>query len=210
MSQWDDAEAAFYSNVIPSFLGKGNKKISTETHVVRGVAHWAKVIGAPRFNEYSGGKEWSIDVTPNAEGRALLKRLGISSKLREPKETDERKETFLSFRHKELKNDGSKADPIRIVDATNAPWDGRLIGNGSVIEAKFVVKDYGKGKPKGTYLRAIRVLELVPYVPQDFAPLDSDDEFFAAPTEQPPEPEIARLPEGLEPEVDDLDDDVPM
>lgn len=139
----------------------------------------------------------------------MLKELGLADRLRTPKATDPRKEPFMSFRHKELKADGEKADPLRIVDADNNPWDKRLIGNGSVVDAKFVVKDYGKGKKQGMYLRAVRVLELVPYIHQDFAPLDTDDEFFAKvedTSDQVPFP----LPEGLEPAVDDLNDDVPV
>lgn len=103
-----------------------------------------------------------------------------------------------------MKADGNKADPIRIVDANGEPWDGRLIGNGSIVDVKFVVKDYGVGKKKGVYIRALRVLELVPYVSQDFAPLDSDDDFFGK------VPEDLKLPADLEPQVrEELNDDFP-
>jgi hypothetical protein len=142
----------------------------------------------------------------------LLKKLGIADRLRDPKEGDAREERFLSFRHREFKADGNKADPIRVVEAKgaeNVPWDGRLIGNGSVVEAKFVVKDYGVGRKKGVYLRAIRVLDLVPYVAEDFAPLSSDDEFFSTNEATAPSAgdDFIPLPQGMEPE---LDDDVPM
>jgi hypothetical protein len=164
-------------------------------------------------------------VTPDKEGLALIKKLGISDRLRDPKEGDERENRFLSFRHNEFKADGTKADPIRIVEARgaeNVPWDGRLIGNGSDVEVKFVVKDYGVGRKKGVYIRAVRVLNLVPYVAQDFAPLSSDDEFFSANAEATTPSagsEPFPLPEGLEPVSgepvepvveDELDDDVPM
>lgn len=177
--------------------------------MIRGSANWAKVVGAPRLNTYTNEKEWSIDVTPDKEGRALLRRLGIADRLREPKEGDFRTETFISFRHRELKKDGNKADPIRIVNANNEPWGNDLIGNGSTVDVKFVVKDYGKGKKPGVYIRAIRVLELVPYVPQDFAPLSTDDEFFAegGVENDAPASKFASLPEGMEPE---LDDDIPV
>jgi hypothetical protein len=106
--------------------------------------------------------------------------------------------------HKELKKDGTKADPIRIVAANGTPWDGSLIGNGTVVDVKFIVKEY-PGKKSGVYIRAVRVLELVKYEAQDFAPLDEDDKFFA---EQPEEDgTFARLPDAMEP---DLNDDVPM
>jgi hypothetical protein len=172
------------------------------------VAHWAKVIGSPRLNKFTGEKEWSIDVTPDKEGLATLKKLGIADRLREPKEGDTRTERFLSFRHNELKKDGTRAEPLRVVDANNNAWDNRLIGNGSKVDVKFVVKDYGVGKKKGVYIRALRVLELVPYVSQDFAPLDTDDEFFA---EDPvaEETTTATMP-TVQDALDALDDDVPM
>ena len=164
------------------------------------------------MNKFTGEKDWSIDVTPDKEGLALIKKLGLSDRLRDPKEGDTREERFLTFRHNEFKADGSKADPIRVVEAKgdkNVPWDGRLIGNGSDIEAKFVCKDYGVGRKKGMYLRAIRILNLVPYVSEDFAPLTPDDEFFSATEEKPTE--FIKLPDGLEPIVDDdLNDDVPV
>lgn len=162
------------------------------------------------MNEFTGDREWSIDITPDKESRALIKRLGISDRMREPKDTDSRTESFMSFRHKELRNDGTRADPLRIVDADANPWDNRLIGNGTEVNAKFVVKDYGKGRKKGVYLRAIQVINLVPYVIQDFAPIDTDEEHFAGGAEAKPQSKVTRLPEGLEPVSDDLDDDIPV
>lgn len=182
---------------------------SNKSYVIHGIAHWAKILGPPRDNEYTGEREWSIDVTPDADSRKLLKELGLNDRLREPKSGDTRTESFLSFRHREFKADGEKADPIRVVDAQTNPWTKEangLVGNGSEVNVKFVVRDYGKGKKKGMYIRAVQVVNLVPYVVKDFAPVETDEEFFA---EGEPETEIARLPEGMEPVVDDLDDDVP-
>jgi hypothetical protein len=114
----------------------------------------------------------------------------------------------MAFYQDSKKADGTDADPIRVVKSNGDAWDSRAdgyIGNESVVDIKFVVKKYGPGKHDGVYIRAIRVMKLVPYVPQEFAPVSEDDEFFAAPDE-----EFARLPDELEPVVeDDLDDDVP-
>lgn len=49
------------------------------------------------------------------------------------------------------------------------------IGNGSYVEVKFKVVPYKT--TVGVYPQAIRVLELVPYVRQEFAPLPEDNEF---------------------------------
>jgi hypothetical protein len=57
---------------------------------------------------------------------------------------------------------------------------------------KFKVTDYGKGKPTGVYPQALRILELKPYVRQEFAPLPEDSQYvqnfaddndFSAPVE---------------------------
>lgn len=184
--------------------------MANKTYIIHGIANWAKILGPPRDNSFTGEREWSIDVTPDAEGRAILKELGLSDRLRDPKDTDKREESFLSFRHREFKADGEKADPLRVVNANAEPWDkdrDGLIGNGSEVNAKFVVRDYGKGKKMGMYLRAIQVTKLVSYVVQDFAPVESDAEYFADTEEVTPAKVV--LPEGLEPVVDDLNDDVP-
>jgi hypothetical protein len=174
--------------------------------VIRGTAYWAKILGAPRMNNF-GKKQWSIEIEPNEEGLATLKELGLTKRLKDPDEKNQHKAKFLSFYHDATRADGGPNDPIRIVDGSTPPkaWgkENGLIGNESVVDVKFVVKDYGPGKQKGVYIRAVRVLKLVPYVPQEFEPLSEEDAYFA---EDDTTDEIARLPDGLEPE---LDDDVP-
>lgn len=155
-------------------------------------------------------------MTPNKEGRTLLRKLGIADRLREPKEGDSREESFISFRQKEFRADGTPADTIRVVNAENEAWGKDLIGNGSEVDVKFAVKDYGKGKKKGVYIRAIRVLNLVPYVVQDFAPLTSDDEYFAGEEDDAAPAEgvgnfiesTCKLP-TVQDALDELDDDIP-
>lgn len=177
---------------------------NTKTYVIHGKFHWCKLLGAPRENNY-GEKEWSVDFTPDTEGRDLLKEIGLLKRLKDPRDGDSRKESFLQFRQKELKADGTPAEPIRVVNAKAEAWTREmgLIGNESEGNAKFVVRDYGPGKQKGVYLRAIQVTKLVPYVTQDFAPVETDEEFFASDEIE------GQLPEGMEPEVDPLDDDIP-
>jgi hypothetical protein len=194
---------------------KGNRKLSdSETVYIRGEANWAKIVGPPRLNKFTDEKEWAIDVTPDKDSRLKLRKLGISDRLREPKEGDKREETFFSFKQRELRKDGTKNDPIRIVDANGDDWNGALIGNGSTVDVKFVVKDYGKGKKKGVYIRAVRVLDLVPYEIKEFAPLSSDDEFFGGEAEPEAEPEkevkTSKKKSKFEVEEGELDDDFPV
>jgi hypothetical protein len=179
-------------------LASGN----TKTFVLRGTLHWAKVLGKPRLNEYSGVNEWSVDLTPSPEGVKSLEDIGISDRLKTPKGKDSRKERYLTFRQKEKNKEGELNQPIRVQDIEGNPWEqNKLIGNGTTADVKFIVRDYGKGKPKGVYIQAIRVLDHVPYQSADFAPLDSDDEFFAGIDEVTAGPAVFDT---------DLDDDVPF
>lgn len=180
------------------------------TIVIRGSVDWAKVIGKARpytgNPKYDKGPYWSIDITPDASSRKLLKQHGIDDKLRDPKgEKDTRKDSFLTLRVLEERADGTKNDPPKVVDARNNKWDDRLIGNGSVCDIKVKVKDYGAGTPKGAYLQAIRVLDLVTYESNDFDELSEDDAYFAAGTS---DNEVDS--KGASPEADDLDDDIPF
>lgn len=182
----------------------------TTFHVIRGKAHWAKVLGAPLLNTFSGVREHSIDITPDEAGLAEIKRIG-APKLRDPGPKDTRTAQFVTFRHKETREDRQsgeivKNDPIKIVDAAGTPWpQDKLIGNESTVDLKFSVKAYGPGKPKGVYVKAIRVLELNEYVRQEFAPLSEDDQFFATGSTATPATE-STVTEGDA----DLDDDVPF
>jgi hypothetical protein len=183
---------------------------NSTTHVIRGTLHWAKVLGRPRLNTYTEENEWSVDVTPDAAGVAELERIGVLDKMKAPKKGDTRKEKFISFRQREMREDRKTGErianqPIKVVDVRGQAWpDNKLIGNGSVADVKFTVKDNGKGKPKGVYIQAIRVLELVEYEMQDFAPLSEDDEFFAGENAKNSEETKSKAFEA------DLDDDVPF
>lgn len=176
----------------------------------RGTLDWAKVIGEPRekTGEYAdGSREWTFDFTPDNED--VFVEHGITKKLRDPKGADKRTKRFITFRQSEFNSKGEKNAPIIIKDKFGELWDGSLIGNGTKADVKFQVRDYGKGKPKGVYIRAIRVLDLVPYKVDEFAPLDSDDEFFAEPTAPLPSDETPDFEEDFGLVEDALDDDIP-
>lgn len=185
--------------------------------VIRGTLDWAKITGKARpytgNPKYDKGPYWSLDITPDAKSRALIKANGISEKLRDPKgEKDTRKESFISLKHL-LKNQktGEENAPPKVVDIQGNPWSGGLIGNGSVADVKVKIKDYGSGSEKGVYLQAVRILSHVPYESNDFDPVDEDDEFFAegrkaADKAVAPKDEF----ETSDTKSDDLDDDVPF
>lgn len=141
-----------------------------------GILHWAKVLGDPVPNYNRDGNEWTFDFTPDEDGLVLLKKLGIADKL---KNKGDDRENFIQFKQKEFRANGKRNDPISICDAANKAWDPEVrIGNKSVAEVKFRVVDYGKGKQTGVYPQALRILELVPYVRQEFAPLPEDNVYL--------------------------------
>lgn len=186
--------------------------------VIRGTLDWAKIVGKAR--KYTGnpkfdkGPEWTMDMTPNAEGKKALLALGLKKKFREPGEKDSRTEDYISFRVTENKANGEKNQPPKITNVRGEPWGSDLIGNGSVADVKIRVVDYGEGSQKGMYLQAVRVLDLVSYNIEAFPPLAEDDEYFL------PEEESEAGTDGsfeddfniekTERNIDDLDDEIPV
>lgn len=147
-----------------------------QTIYIRGTAYWAKILGDPVWNYGKDAKEWKMDLTLDAKGQKTLKDVGIADRI---KDKDDERGKFISLRHRELRADGSPNFPIRVVDSENNKWnDSLLIGNGTPVDVKIEVRDYGKGKKHGVYIRAVRVLELKPYTAQEFAPIGEDDEYF--------------------------------
>lgn len=162
-------------------------------HYVTGKLHWAKILGDPVPNYNRDGREWTLDFTPDAEGKKLFKELKIDGKLKN--KGDERGD-FIQFRQRELRADGTPNFPISVVDARNRKWDPSVkIGNDSLGEVKFKVVDYGKGKPVGIYPQAVRVLEHKVYEREEFAPLPEDNKYVQNFME-PVEDEACEVVEG--------------
>lgn len=160
---------------------------------LRGTVNYAKLLGKPvddyEANQGRGnGKEWKVDFIlgdPNTKGsvkeqQERLKKAGIGDKVKQREEYLDGK-PFLPLRHKATKADGEPNDPPNVVDVTGAKWDEKkLIGNGSVVDLKIRVVDYGKGFKKGTYIAGVRVLDLVSYNRSEFDELDPDDPYAMA------------------------------
>jgi hypothetical protein len=148
--------------------------------VFRGKASFAKVLGDPVSNPFDDNRNWTIDLVLTPETVKEAKSLGIGDKVKQKDEYLDG-QPFMTFRQAEYRKDGeTKNDPIPVRDIRGNTWDqDKLIGNGSDIDLKFVVMDFGKGKKKGVYIRGIRVLKLVEYAGKnDFEPISEDDEFF--------------------------------
>jgi len=191
---------------------KGNNLMAskTQTFVIRGKAMYAKILGEPIPNYDKSGKEWKMDLQlTDKNSLKELKAAGIGDRVK-TKDNYLDGSPFMSFRQAEYRKDGvTKNEPIKIVDAAGKPWDdNKLIGNQSDVDVKFVKMDFGPGKKPGVYIRAVRVLNLVPYEKDDFGAITEDDEFFQEAVKVSDE-EFAK-DFGLQGDVDDLDDELPM
>lgn len=171
----------------------------------RGKTSFAKIIGEPTVNRFDGNKEWTMDLVVDKEHVKKAKALGISDKIKmKPDYLDG--QPYMSFKQKELRPNGDKNDPIRVVDIRGNAWDDRLIGNGSDVDVKFaIVKN--PGKRTGTYLRGVRVLSLVSYERKEFDVIDENDPFFAKLKEEADEstPAVGGFDSS-----DDEEDDLPF
>lgn len=231
MSSWDDAEALFYSNIVTGFVE--GRSMSKDVYLtLRGVLNYAKITGAASphrgLPKYDKGPYWSLDITPDEKSRTLLNQHGLdvggkrgTGKLREPSANDKNRfltgqdDSYLSLSILENRPNGEKNSPPKVANAHGQPWNGGLIGNGSVADVRVKVVEYD-GSEKGVYLQAVRVLKHVPYEVSDFEPLSEDDEFFGAEeetlqpvTETEAQPQKASKTEASE-NLDDLDDDMPF
>lgn len=187
------------------------------TAVIRGKTSYFKMLGDPVLNYSKDGKEWKTDIIP-LDPKGVKKELtayGIGDRLR-TKDGYLEGQPYLSLKQKELRSDGTPNEPVKVVDIAGKPWpQDKLIGNGSIVDIKFAVVDFGPGKMKGVYPRSVRVLELVPYNKAEFEPLSEDDEYFAKAAEASMQSEVARANEEREEfrkdfGLDDLDDDLPF
>lgn len=150
------------------------------TLVIRGETSFAKVLPEQLSLNYNkDGKEWKLDLVIDDEVEKELKKQGLGDRVKyKDNYVDGR--PHITLKQPELRKDGTANDPLRIVDAKNQPWDTtKELGNGSVVDVKLNIKDYGKGKKKGVYIRAIRVVKLVEYVRDDFEPIREDDPLYA-------------------------------
>lgn len=189
------------------------KPKSTDFITLRGRTQYAKIFGDPLDNFDGDGKEWKLDfIVDDDRDMDRLKKLGILGRVKQ-------KEDYLDGApHMTLRQRTSKekvrdefgdmveqwANPIYVVDVQGKAWDRtKLIGNGSVVDIKLRVADYGKGMQKGVYINGIRILDHVPYARPLFDELDEDDPYNLKANDKAKKQESNADPE-------DLDEDIPF
>ncbi len=220
MSYFDDNEEYFIFStrnrywtdayLDPSNIEKRKRKESmanTRTTVfASGKIYWAKIVGEKALvANYDGdAREWAYEFAP--DDVSFLKENGLMDRLKDKEDTkNPDKGDYIILRKPEFTRDGDKNEPIRIYDENDEPWDNRLIGNGSDVDIKLSIVDYGKGKKKGIYTTAIRVTGLVPYESNEFGGMEAK---AGKPTKAAP---AKRSKQEVATELlDSLDDDLPF
>jgi len=107
---------------------------------------------------------WTVDLCPDDRSRKIIEDSGLQLRYKKNDEGE-----YLTFRRpveKLIKGKPVTFDPPKVWDASNQPYDG-VIGNGSDVTIKVAVYDTVKGK--GHRWEAIRVDNLVEYIPPDQA-----------------------------------------
>lgn len=198
--------------------------INSEIHVLRGTAYWAKILGKPSPGYKGKGLFWNMDLAPDSlpEAAAKMGKDKIKNK-------DDDRGRFVSFKQEYKQLIGKDGEPYmtsppKIFDIKGQKWpEDKKIGNGSKVDVKFSVVDYGDDKV-GVYIKAVRVLKYIPYEAGEFSPVDEEDEFFdedspveASPVkanevsaEPIPEPEPKKTRKAKIVVDDDFDDEIPF
>lgn len=180
-----------------------------KTVFIRGKAQYPKIFKAvPNYNK--DGFEWTIDLALDPAGVAQATAEISKKKLKDSDSFG----TYIRFKQGTTYKDAETGEvknrnPPEVVDANGNAWDPEVkIGNGSLVDVKAQVVDYGAGKELGVYLQKVRVLDHVAYE-DDFPELTGEDVAFktAAKAEGSP---IKNLPETVGDIMEDLDDEVPM
>lgn len=159
---------------------------SNTTIYLRGETSFAKLLGEPLPNFAKDGFEWKMDLKIDPQDIKTLKAAGVADRVK-IKEGYLDGAPYLTIKVKAERTDPKtgekvKNDPPVIVDKAQEPWPAnKLIGNGSIVDVKLTVRDWGAGRPKGIYLNKTRVLKLVPYGNDDFPELDENDPFYEEP-----------------------------
>lgn len=208
---------------------KGNYMAGkTSTVYASGTIYWAKIVGEQALvSNYDGdGKEWTFEFEPDdpsfLKDHRLLDRLkdplayakrleerGEDEKAQAAREGAEGRGDYLLLKKPELDRDGNKNTPFNIYDDDNQPWgESRLIGNGSKADVKLSIVDWGAGKKKSIYCKAIRITDHVPYESNPFGGMDN-----ANPVKQEKSAAKTTTKPKTKATADDfaeLDDDIPF
>lgn len=129
--------------------------------MIQGPIAWAKIIGKPQPGYDKLKLEWSFDLGIDAKTKAKLEELGVGEYVKPNVNPKNNKNhvldmDYIKFSRREIKVDGSKAQPFKIVDENGKDWpEGKMIGNGSIVNVKFATNEKQSGglKPSAIALQ---------------------------------------------------------
>lgn len=140
-----------------------------KTFLIRGVAQWVRILGAPPPGYDNGPAEWSFDLILDEKSKKeYLASGGDPFYVKVDKETGNEQ---IKFVRKAIKKDGTKSQPIRVAGPDGAEWpQDTLIGNGSIINVRYSLNEVNS---KGTKrmkpsAMAVQVWEHKKYMKNEF------------------------------------------
>lgn len=145
------------------------------TYNITGNAYWARV--QKDFPNDKFTPCWTIDVANLTDAqKADLGKQGLSGKIKN--KGDDRGD-FISIKQNTMiinRKEGTtkEAFPPKVIDKEGRPFEG-LIGNGSKVTVQYQVREADDPKYTGVDLKAVQVLELVEYKPDDEDVVDLDN-----------------------------------
>jgi hypothetical protein len=131
--------------------------------MIQGEARWCKILGKPvdGYNPGEKNKQWEFEVLLDEANATKVTDLGL-----ELQQNDKDPRPFFKFVKRAYNEEGEAKKPIRVVDEEGMDWDRKVsIGNGSVLNVKFNVRDWTFGKKSGRKadVMAVQVWDHVPY-----------------------------------------------
>ena len=144
-------------------MSNGNAKLQTK--IISGKVFWASVIEPNTTYEPA----WQVDVCLTSATKKIVEGDGLTVK----NKGDDRGD-FITLKRKVLRQDGTKRQAPVVKDSQNNPWNGQLIGNGSVCNIKYTPYEWSRSGKSGVSadLTAIQVVDFVGYTKDDFEAVD--------------------------------------
>lgn len=171
-----------------------------------GLGYWAKVFEDNRdLTGYEDalkdiGGQTSIDVDLDEDSMAKLRKSKSMKKGNTSPEDDDL--TRVKFTRKWEERYGGGAPTVLKADGTEWDFDeDGPIGNGSTVEVTLTVYDTSRKNIVGTRLEKVKVIEHIPYVPDED---DDDEDEDEAPA---PKPKAKAKPKAKPKPQDDVDED---
>ena len=132
--------------------------------IITGKVFWASLVEPNTTYEPA----WQVNVVLDPATKKIVEGDGLTILNKGDDQGD-----YITLKRKVLKGDGSKREAPEVVDSQTKPWNGQLIGNGSLCNIKYKPYDWSRNGKSGVSaeLVSVQVLDLIPYT-KGFTPVD--------------------------------------